>query len=354
MFTFGFLLALRLPRGDNQLKAELKSMKLIYDGRWAGTHGIGRFASELHGRIDIADTFLEPNPLSLLSAYRLSRWATKANADLLVSPGYIPPVGCNVPFVFTIHDMNHLDVDHNSSFSKRAFYRSVILPGIHKAVKVLTVSQFSRNRIIEWANCPPSKVHVVYNGLSKAFQLGESKHKGRPYFFCCSNRKGHKNEARTIEAFRASGLSRDFDLVFSGDTTIELTNLVSSLKLDASIVFAGRLSEDALASLYQGATATVFVSLYEGFGLPIIESMACGTPVITSCTTSLPEVGGDAALYADPLNIDEIADRMRRIATDSALRAHMASAGLEQSKKFSWDKTSALVAKAIHDLNEAS
>ena len=170
---------------------------------------------------------------------------------------------------------------------------------------------------------------------------------GYHYFFCCSNRRGHKNEARLLHAFANSKLGKDFKLVLSGNADKKISETIRSLKISDQIVFTGKVSEVALASWYKGAIATIFPSIYEGFGLPIIESMASGTPVIASNITSLPEVGGDAAYYFDPYDLNSISDAMSKIVHDENLRQMMRIKGLDQARTFSWDKTSELVGKAL-------
>ena len=325
---------------------------LGYDSRWIGQHGIGRFAGEIHSRLKFEHNYDAANsPTGVFSSYHLGRWLESNKAKGLYSPGYIPPTGTRLPFIFTVHDLNHLDVPHNSSIFKRLYYQQIILPGINKAHRVLTVSEYSKKRIIEWSHCDAQKVHVVGNGVSDNFNSNISPMMpGYPYFFCCSNRKGHKNEPRLLKAFAYSQLGKNFKIVFTGDSDIESNKLINALNLENNVIFTGKISETELAAWYKGALATIFPSLYEGFGLPIIESMACGTPVIASNTTSLPEVGGNSAQYFDPLEIESISASMCEVANNDELRELMRANGLMQVKKFSWDKTAALVSNALADL----
>lgn len=322
---------------------------IAYDSRWNGQHGIGRFATEVSSRLKFSH-YLTSNhsPTQLFSEYRLSRWANECGAKALYSPGYIPPYNSKIPFAFTIHDLNHVDVPHNSSILKKIYYKKIIRPAIDKAYKILTVSEFSKARIVDWSNCDDSKVHVVGNGVSDFFYAAHSPMMpGYHYFFCCSNRRGHKNESRLLHAFANSKLGKDFKLVLSGNADKEISETIRSLRISDQIVFTGKVSELALASWYKGAIATIFPSIYEGFGLPIIESMASGTPVIASNITSLPEVGGDAVYYFDPYDLNSISDAMSKIAHDESLRQIMRIKGLDQARMFSWDKTSELVGKAL-------
>lgn len=310
---------------------------LIYFCRsWNGQHGIGRFSREILKR-------LEKKDLQLVG----EKW----HSDVCFSPGYKPLLTFK-PLVFTIHDLNHLDVPYNSSFLKRLYYKTVIKLGIFKANYILTVSEFSKQRIISWSGCNPAKVVVVGNGVSECFfESGNRVNSASPFFFCVSNRRKHKNEKRLIRAFSQSNLSKKYSLFFTGHETDELRSIVSDLELENHVGFTGSLSEEQLAEWYRGATALVFPSLYEGFGLPIIEAMACGTPVIAAMATSLPEVGGEAALYVDPKNESEISNAMVAIANDDELRENMREKGLMQARKFSWDITAEKVYDVLKKAN---
>ena len=334
-------------RNDNPPPSQLDGV--IFDSRWIGSHGIGRFAQEIACRLNFTSHYTSKNnPASFFSALELGLWATPKKGRAIYTPGYIPPLFSALPFSFTIHDLNHIDVPHNSSLFKQIYYRNIILPAINRAYRVLTVSEFSKKRIIDWSGCQPDKVKVVGNGVSSAFHDAVSPIKpGYSYIFCCSNRKGHKNEARLLHAFKKSALNNQVKLVFTGTPDEPILGIIKKLHLDTSVTFTGRIPEEELAGWYRGAIATVFPSLYEGFGLPIIESMACGTPVIASNTTSLPEVGGDAGYYVDPLNVESIAEGLKHVVQDKFLQADMRKKGLSRAKLFTWDRTANLIGDAL-------
>lgn len=309
-----------------------------YDARWEGSHGIGRFSREIKERINFEEIFVEAAGKSL---------AKKA----FFSPGYRPPLFINKPFVFTIHDLNHIDLKFNSSLLKRLYYRIFIKKGVKECYRVLTVSRFSKSRIVEWFGCDPEKVIVVGNGVNEFFFRNRiSIKRDKPFFLCVSNRKGHKNEKALVRSFCISQLSHSHELWFTGSPSVELEGLIHEQGLTDSVGFTGMLSEDHLAAWYKGALALVFPSLYEGFGLPVIESMASGTPVITSNTTSLPEVGGNAALYVDPTSHEQISDAMIRVSSDGLLRQKMREMGLKQASKFSWDTTARKVEDVLKEM----
>ena len=326
---------------------------IAFDSRWIGQNGIGRFATELQVRLNFTRLFDDAShPASFASSIKLGRWLAGSDAKALYSPGFIPPSGSKVPFIFTIHDLNHIDIEHNSSRLKKLYYQCVIRPAIDRAERVLTVSEFSRGRIIEWAGCDPERVTVVGNGVSDMFHAEVAPMQpGYLYFFCCSNRKGHKNEKRLVQAFHQSGLHHDSKLVFTGTADAALQRLIDRKGLQDQVVFTGRVSEVGLAAWYRGAIATVFPSLYEGFGLPVAESMACGTPVITSQISSMPEVGGDAAMYVDPRDTESISMAMIAVAGSAELSNRLVARGMQQARNFTWDKTASLVSAALNNLN---
>ena len=165
-----------------------------------------------------------------------------------------------------------------------------------------------------------------------------------PYFFVCGRWEKRKNIQRIVRAFHkfCSEYDTDMKLVFSGERkwqSEQTQSLIDSLGVDGRVVDIGKSPFSELPILYSGATALVFPSLWEGFGLPIVESMACGTPVITSNISSTAEIAGDAALCIDPYSVDEIAESMYRLATDVRLHAELTGKGLARARQFSWERT---------------
>ncbi|MCL9781305.1 glycosyltransferase family 4 protein [Vibrio sp. S4M6] len=325
---------------------------ILVDERWSGFGGIGRFADEISARFSSSTAVNSAcSPASLFNPIALAlALAKQKKEDVAFLPGYIPPIYSSVPYVFTVHDLNHLDRPENASFLKSLFYRFFIKPGCHRAAAVLTVSEFSRQRIIEWSGVAADKVINVGNGVDDAYSPNvEPYSPGHPYLLCVGNRKPHKNEPMLIRAFAQAQIDSNIRLLFTGNATEELEALISSLGLESRVSFYGFVEEEQLPSLYKGALALVFPSLYEGFGLPVIESMACGTPVITSNCTSLPEVAGDAALLVDPNSKISISSAIEKLVSDEELQESLALRGLDQAKKFTWDLTAQLVESVLLD-----
>ncbi|WP_211598129.1 glycosyltransferase family 4 protein [Halomonas caseinilytica] len=314
-------------------------MKILFDESWSGGGGIGRFANEISVRVAFDERFVASSkPASPSVSIKLIRYVRKGCVTFL--PGYIPPFFARGNYVFTIHDLNHLDRPENTSVFKKLFYRFVIKRGCKKASKIVTVSEFSRGRIIEWSGVAPNKVVNVGNGVDKRFNPSVVPYSlGVPYFLCVGNRKAHKNEARVIEAFSRANVDERVALVFTGMPEESLEKLVEDNGLHGRVKFLGVVSEETLPSLYKGAKGLLFPSLYEGFGLPVLEAMACGTPVVTSNVTSLPEVAGDAAILVDPLDIGELKRAIECLEHDSKLRCELVFKGYDRVSYFTWEKT---------------
>ncbi len=315
---------------------------MAFDARWEGSHGIGRFATELRkGLPEFSPISLLGRPSDPFDPLFMYRYLKKTAPRLFFSPGFNPPLGRPCPFVFCVHDLNHLYIDENSNLLKRAYYRHIVRPAIHRADRVVTGSEFSKSQICEWSGVDANQVVAVGYGVSKAFGPEGTKHSadGRPYFLSVGNEKAHKNAVRTIQAFASAFINTEFLLLFTGSPSSELQTKIQRLGIVEQVRHLGSVSDEELAGLYRGALALVFVSLYEGFGLPIIEAMACGTPVLSSTATAMPEVAGDAAILVDPFDVDAMARGMRGFAYDRELRQEMRHRGFRRSVQFSWERT---------------
>jgi len=330
---------------------------MVYaDQRWIGDHGIGRFAQHILANLKYRPVPLLSNPASPLDSWRLARALNQLDRnDLFLSPGYNSPLFCSAPFIFTIHDLNHVDRQENSSPLKRLYYATILKRACCRAAKILTVSEFSRSQIVEWSGVSPEKVLNVRCGVDTVHLPGVAAHElPFPYLLCVSNRKKHKNEFRTVEAFARSHVPAELRLVFTGEPTAELTEWIDSLHVGGRVQFVGTVPEGQMPSLYCSAEALIFVSLYEGFGLPVLEAMACGTPVITSNTTALPEVAGDAALMVSPTCLDEIAAAIEQIIGNAALREQLRKKGMVQAARFPWSASAEKVHTALSSASNYS
>ena len=314
-------------------------MRILCDCRWIGEHGIGRFANQLIGSLDgVRCLPVKAKPLSILDPLNVAISIARERPDLYFSPAFNPPLWSKAPFIFTIHDLIHIHVPEEKSWIKDIYYRFVIKPALNKARYVITVSEFSRGEIVEWARISSSKVCVVGNGVEPIYRPGGNTHMpGYPYFINVGNHKPHKNIVRLIQSFAHSNIPKDVHLVLTGEPDKLLRKQVADLGLDGRVVFSGFIPEPDLPAYYRGALALLFPSLYEGFGLPIIEAMACGTPVITSKITAMPEVAADAAVLVDPYDCEHIRRAVEEVYYNKGLCSCLKDKGFARAKHFSWE-----------------
>ena len=228
-----------------------------------------------------------------------------------------------------------------------------------RATAIITVSEQSKQDIMELFEVPDSKIVVIPNGLPAEFvqEAGApsqvewiTRKYGiiQPYVLYVGNFKPHKNLQRLLAAFKkiTEKLGPRYQLVLAGGDEHYRPGLkrrVAELDLEDRVVFTGFVDSQYLPGLYKGAEVFVLPSLYEGFGIPVLEAMACGTPVVTSKTTSLPEVAGDAGVLVDPHSVNEISQAIRFLLTDQDAREKQIRKGTERSKRFSLEQTSAKV-----------
>ena len=315
---------------------------ILADARWYGPCGIGRFAFEILNQLNHTDLLTHgPHPLSFKNlfwqSYLLSK---KSSYKIFFTPGFNPQLKSPIPFVFTIHDLIHLHFPGKGAWQKKIFYDLFIKKGLKTAYKIITVSDYSKQEILNWANIPAEKIVVVNNGVSKVFTAEGLRYQpGFPYLLHVGNTKEHKNIARLIKAFACAKIDQNIRLIFISKITEDLAKLIQENKLTSRIIFSSTLSEQELAALYRGAMGLTFPSLYEGFGLPVVEAMACGIPVLTSNTSALPEVASDAALLIDPFDVEAISHGIEQLVNDSQLRKNLIAKGFNRVQFFSWIKT---------------
>jgi glycosyltransferase involved in cell wall biosynthesis len=288
----------------------------------------------------------------------------RERVDLFHAPHYVLPPLTPCRSVVTIHDCIHLRFpQYLPSRLGYAYARTSLWVAANRSARILTVSDASKRDILEFFNVPESKISVIYNAIDERFneeppadevmRVRERYQLNDPFILYAGNIKPHKNLERLIEAFHLirKGELEFVKLLIIGDEISKyaaLRRTVHRYKLHKHVRFFGFVPDATLAILYRLARAFVFPSLYEGFGLPPLEAMASGTPVITSNVSSLPEVAGDAAMLIDPYQPDAIAGAIRRVMLDDRLRDDMRERGLARAREFSWGRSVRRV-KEIYD-----
>jgi glycosyltransferase involved in cell wall biosynthesis len=279
----------------------------------------------------------------------------RERADLFHAPHYVLPPLTPCRSVVTIHDCIHLRFpQYLPNRLGYAYARGSLWIAAHRSARILTVSETSKRDILRYLHVPESKVTVIPNAFDERFseqppaddvmRVRERYQLNDPFILYAGNIKPHKNLERLIEAFHTirRGDLEHVKLLIIGDEISKyaaLRRTVHRYKLHKHVRFFGFVPDATLAILYRLARVFVFPSLYEGFGLPPLEAMASGTPVITSNVSSLPEVVGDAAMLVDPYEPDAIAGAMRRVLSDDRLRDDMRERGLARAREFSWGQS---------------
>ncbi|MCX6807092.1 MAG: glycosyltransferase family 1 protein [Candidatus Berkelbacteria bacterium] len=272
------------------------------------------------------------------------RAINKENLDLMHFTHFNRPILYNQPSIVTIHDLTPLYFPgkKRSSFIEQKAYRFVLKNALKKASKIIAVSNFTKNDLIKNFPFAKEKIQVIYEGVDSHFAL-ISKQISKPYLLYVGIWREHKNLLGLIKAFeklKISNLDLRFVIVGKPDPYYpEIPKAVESSKFKKDIILTGYVDDAKLAHLYQNATALVFPSFYEGFGLPGLEAMTLDCPVISSNATSLPEIYGEAAIYFDPHNINDMVDKILRLLNNEALRKELIEKGKKQVLKYSWTKT---------------
>ncbi len=287
----------------------------------------------------------------------LPRALKRIHPDLLHCTSNTAPLRCNVPLVLTLHDIIFLEKRDSSNKSLYQnlgwYYRRLDVPRIlPKCTKVITVSDFERQNICEKTGIAADKVVTVHNGYSNHFRPMENYREvvnryvpdGKRYFFFLGNTDPKKNTKRVLKAF-ALYVQRSVQpaSLLIADLKREMVDAyLKELSIEAIapyILIPGYIANADLAAIYNGAEAFIYASLRESFGIPLLEGMACGTPVITSNTSAIPEIAGEGAILVNPYDEEEIATQLLKVETDADYRQAQIAYGLERTKQFSWEQT---------------
>jgi len=309
--------------------------------------GIDKYSQEIAKRLDVKKVESR-RYLSLMEAYRLSRLIGRQD-DIVHLPNQDfarYALFLKNPFIVTVHDL----VRSCFGFTKETITERILLKLDRRCIKrashIIADSQNTRNDLIKYLKVPDSKISVIYCGIDHSiFKPYEVKLLDKPYILYVGSERPRKNLGRLFQAFaRLKGDFPELKLVKigapgrSGKYRSDVMRQLDSLGITRDTIFVGHISELELAHYYSSAALLAYPSLYEGFGLPPLEAMACGCPVVTSNTSSLPEVVGEAGIMVDPYDTDSLAQAMRQVLTDDKLRDDMVRKGLERSRSFSWER----------------
>ncbi|MHB8846030.1 MAG: glycosyltransferase family 4 protein [Nitrospirota bacterium] len=286
-------------------------------------------------------------------------WLKRYNIDILLSPGNVTPFCSPCPSITVINDAIPFVRPENFTFLERSVLKALFLLSARRSSAVLTLSESAKGDVILHLNIPQSKVHVFPLAAEDRFHPAASGCSAvparygikAPYLICIASSRPYKNIGNLIRAFaalkREHGIPHQLVITgLAGRAHDTVRDLAAALLAREDIVFAGFVPDCDLPELYSCAIASIYPSLYEGFGLPVLESMACGTPVISSNAASLPEVIGDAGVLFDPRNIDNMSASIYSVISSEPLRQSLREKGLLRARLFSWNRS----AKIILDL----
>ena len=357
-------------------------MKIIFDARVIEkqTHGIARFCVKLLDQLLtldlqneylvltrfpwVKDWFQSPArvnwrtvaiPPYTLREQALIPWLLRKDPfDLFFSPTYALPLALASRSILTIHDLIHLIFPKDYGWKYRWYYRLLVHPAVARSRRVFTVSESSRRDIVTYLGTQNVRIEVIPNGLDSFWgpRPEDSEFLKRygltaGYILFVGNYRPHKNFSRVLEAFRR--LVREG--TYPGKlVVVGLTPDRIPAELSERLVVFSFCPDPELVLLYSGAHLLMAPSLYEGFGLPVLEAMACGCPVLVSRAASLPEITGAAGLQVDPFQVEAIYSGLKQILTDPALRQKMIRSGLDQAHLYSWKATAQKVLQVFEEL----
>lgn len=289
----------------------------------------------------------------------------KHKVDLLHAPNFVPPLYSGPPAVSTFHDVGYLRYPHTHHGIYAALFPGFANAAVEKSRRIIVPSESSRDEMIHFYPRAKNKLRVVYmaareefrpiddenflNRIAKKYSLPEK------YILCVGTLEPRKNLERFFAAFKRyydKKPDSDLHLVLSGKTWVRHRQFLETRKksgLENRIILTGYIPQEEITAVYNLALALAFPSYYEGFGIPAVEAMRCGLPVISSNAFSLPEILQDAAVYFDPFEIDQMVDAIIIISEDRELRIELTRLGLKRAENFSWENTAKLTEEIYHE-----
>jgi glycosyltransferase involved in cell wall biosynthesis len=273
--------------------------------------------------------------------------AWRYGLDVMFNPGFTAPLLSGCACVTTFHDLQHKRHPEYFRWFDLPFWNLLLWAAVHRSRRLIAVSEATRADLVRFYRLPPERIAVVPHGVNPEFFALQRSDPER-YVLCVSTLHPHKNLERLIRAYASS--RRDYKLVLAGMRgfhTDAIEKLVAGLGVGDSVKITGWLPRQELLRLYARASAFVYPSLFEGFGMPVLEALAAGLPVACSQIPPLREVAGDAALFFDPLDEAAIATALDRIVNDDVLRSRLATAGPERARSFTWKRAAEQTLSAL-------
>ena len=286
--------------------------------------------------------------------YSVNKFLKRHNIDAFFSPDGFLPLRTQTPSYITIHDIAHVHFPQHHSLMVRNYYNYFMPRFVRKARHIFTVSKYSMDDIVHAYTIDPQKISFIYNGCREIYKPIDSEKQeevrrrytqDNPFFLYIGSIHPRKNMERVLKAFKfliQQEEQQSHKLVIVGRMAWKASSvqkLMDDPLISKNLIWLGNLEDKELVKILGSSSALVYPSLFEGFGIPIVEALNCHIPVITSNTSSMPEVGGDGAYYVDPYSVDSIYNGMKRIIQDKNLRSKLIEHGKEQIHKFDWDKT---------------
>lgn len=291
----------------------------------------------------------------------LKKALKRLNPDVFIATDGMFPLKSNIKTLAVIHDLNFEHYPETLPKNVLKYYLNYFPQFAKKAIRIATVSQFSKNDIIKTYQINADKIDVVYNGANidfkpiteeDALKIKSKYTQQQPYFLFVGTLHPRKNILRLLMAFNRfkTQTNSPIKLVLAGRKmwwTKEINTFFEQMEAKNDVIFTGRISNEELIKITAAAYAITYVPIFEGFGIPLVEAMRCGVPVITSNVTAMPEVVENAGLLVNPFSEEEIANAMLKLVSDEKLRTTLAQKSLQQAAKFNWEKSAQLLLKSI-------
>lgn len=331
-----------------------------------------------HAMLDLPDNFrvrhLPMNDIWLARIWQRIRLPLPVELitgfiDIYHSPDFtLPPTLSGIPTLLTVHDLSFLRDPESAAPRLRGYLEVAVKRSVRLATHILADSQSTKDDLIELYLTPEDKITVLYAGVSSAFrpildssQLMKVRKRynlgDQPFVLSVGTLQPRKNHIALIKAFELALRDSDYNLVLAGGqgwSYEEVHDLVRLRGLQHRVLFAGFVADEDLSALYSSADVMAFPSLYEGFGLPVLEAMACGVPVLASNVSCLPEVAGGAALFVDPRDVEAMSAAMLKLLSNVDLRETLRKKGFERVEQFSWQSSAVNLLRVYKNLAQYS